>query len=63
MRQRLRVPVRSLPPTFFRYPAADRMAQPRRSDCLWTSLVPWRGSDGFWRANASSLALRMRSSA
>jgi hypothetical protein len=29
VRQRLRVPVRSLPPTFFRYPAAVRVAQPR----------------------------------
>ncbi len=27
--QRLRVPVRALPPTFFRYPAAQRVAQPR----------------------------------
>ncbi len=29
VRQRLKVPVRSLPPTFFRYPAAERVAQPR----------------------------------
>ena len=29
VRQRLRVPVRALPPTFFRYPAAERVAQPR----------------------------------
>jgi hypothetical protein len=29
VRQRLNVPVRSLPPTFFRYPAAERVAQPR----------------------------------
>jgi len=29
VRQRLRVPVRSLPPTFFRYPAAERVTQPR----------------------------------
>jgi hypothetical protein len=29
VRQRLSVPVRALPPTFFRYPAADRVAQPR----------------------------------
>jgi hypothetical protein len=29
VRQRLSVPVRSLPPTFFRYPAAERVAQPR----------------------------------
>ena len=29
VRQRLRVPVRTLPPTFFRYPAAERVPQPR----------------------------------
>ena len=29
VRQRLRVPVRSLPPTFFRYPTAVPLAQPR----------------------------------
>jgi hypothetical protein len=29
VRQRLRVPVRALPPTFFRYPAAVPAAQPR----------------------------------
>jgi hypothetical protein len=29
VRQRLRVPVRALPPTFFRYPAAERVPQPR----------------------------------
>jgi hypothetical protein len=29
VRQRLRVPVRALPPTFFRYPAAEWVAQPR----------------------------------
>jgi hypothetical protein len=29
VRLRLRVPVRALPPTFFRYPAAEREAQPR----------------------------------
>jgi len=29
VRQRLNVPVRALPPTFFRYPAAERVAQPR----------------------------------
>jgi len=28
VRQRLRVPVRALPPTFFRYPVAERVAQP-----------------------------------
>jgi hypothetical protein len=29
VQQRLSVPVRALPPTFFRYPAAERVAQPR----------------------------------
>jgi hypothetical protein len=29
VQQRLSVPVRALPPTFFRYPAAEREAQPR----------------------------------
>jgi hypothetical protein len=29
VRQRLSVPVRALPPTFFRYPAAERVPQPR----------------------------------
>ena len=40
VRQRLRVPVRSLPPSFFRYPAAVPAAQPRRELLHVGSLGP-----------------------
>jgi hypothetical protein len=40
VRQRLRVPVRSLPPSFFRYPAAVPVAQPRRELLHVGSLGP-----------------------
>ena len=40
VRQRLRVPVRSLPPSFFRYPAAAPAAQPRRALLHVGSLGP-----------------------
>lgn len=40
VRQRLRVPVRSLPPTFFRYPPAIPLTQPRRELLHVGSLGP-----------------------
>ena len=40
VRKRLRVPVRSLPPSFFRYPAAVPVAQPRRELLHVGSLGP-----------------------
>lgn len=40
VRQRLNVPVRALPPTFFRYPSAQPVAQPRRELLHVGSLGP-----------------------
>ncbi len=40
VQQRLSVPVRALPPAFFRYPTAERVAQPRRELLHVGSLGP-----------------------